>query len=822
MSKLSCLRLPWLLYLSAMISFSLLGMRLAHAAPTVIQVASRQAASTAASTAPLVLYTDIVSGPNSGGENNKGIYLSLFGKNFGATGLGTSVKVYINNSEVDNYRYLGPAKGRSDIQQLTVQIGALGNPTPGVALPVKVVVNGVASNTDKTFMVNPGRILFVNPTTGNDATAVIGDITKPFKTVQTPDLQGGAWGVAKPGDFIVLRGAAYTSVGGEQYFMRFWKADRSSGTPPTGQANTGPYTLMGYPLEDAFINAKSTTHPAGAISGLNGISFPNAGKWAVVADLRIEGGGYDGPISQEIYGDNWRIVNNELTAYTGVTSGPTPSRMAGITGNGANAVWLGNHIHDIQGSPQEAHGIYIDGDGSYEIAYNLIHDIKSGNGFLTYANGVNGSEAINNVNFHHNVLHDVTKHLINLADGTTNNIRIWDNLGYNAQYAALRFNTLDLVGARIWNNTFYNSNLATVGFDLYGALTNDWSLPVNALDMKNNIFVPAAGSYYASGSVGFDVNMTGITNNLWFGGVENSPYYGYPFDKHPITGDPKFKTPGSDFHLQVGSAAIDAGSNLVTSLVTNDLDTIVARPQGAQYDIGAYEYAAAPVATPTPTQTPTPTIINTPIPTKTPTPTPTTTPPVDCTLSINQGALFTKQTQVTLALNAANSTQMVLSNDGGFLNAVWQPYQPALAWTLRNVGNRIATLTVYARFRGANNVARCGGLNVSDDIVYDPLAPVVTAAIIANPQQAEQTLTQTVTLALAAEDQADGSGVSEMQLSTQSDFADAPWQPFQAEVQITANPDAVLYVRVRDGAGNESATVQATQANILYLPLIVH
>src|SRR6266480_5399849 len=69
-------------------------------------------------TTPLVLYTDILSGPNSGGENNKGAYLSIFGKNFGATGLGTTTKVYINNVEVDNYRYLGTSHGRTDIQQI--------------------------------------------------------------------------------------------------------------------------------------------------------------------------------------------------------------------------------------------------------------------------------------------------------------------------------------------------------------------------------------------------------------------------------------------------------------------------------------------------------------------------------------------------------------------------------------------------------------------------------------------------------------------------------------------------------------------------------
>lgn len=100
---------------------------------------------------PQIYYTDIVSGPTTGGENNKGIYLSIFGKDFGSSGLGSTVKVYIGGIEVDNYRFLGTSKGRSDIQQITVQIGALGSPTPGVALPIKVIVGSSASNTDLTF-----------------------------------------------------------------------------------------------------------------------------------------------------------------------------------------------------------------------------------------------------------------------------------------------------------------------------------------------------------------------------------------------------------------------------------------------------------------------------------------------------------------------------------------------------------------------------------------------------------------------------------------------------------------------------------------------
>src|SRR4051794_26951427 len=96
------------------------------------------ASAVATPVAPLVLYTDIASGPNTGGENNRGAYLSIFGKNFGSNGLGSRVHVTIGGVEVADYRYLGASKGRADIQQLTVQVGALGTPTPGVPLAIQV------------------------------------------------------------------------------------------------------------------------------------------------------------------------------------------------------------------------------------------------------------------------------------------------------------------------------------------------------------------------------------------------------------------------------------------------------------------------------------------------------------------------------------------------------------------------------------------------------------------------------------------------------------------------------------------------------------
>jgi hypothetical protein len=533
--------------------------------------------------APYVLYTDVISGPTSGGEGGNGAYLSIFGQNFGSSGLGTTTKVFIGGVEVASYRTLGAAKV-SNLQQITVQVGALGGAAQGVALPIKVVVGGINSNTNVTFMPNPGRLLYVDNVAGNDATAVPGNITKPYRHVQTPSL-GGAWGAAVPGDAIVMRGhgnaTPWTDLGYENYFIRY--RDKS-GSAPTGVVGTGAIVLMGYPGEDAYIHGTlAGSMSGGCVSAINGQTYPGKGQWAVISNLRIDCEGYDGPISQEIYGHNWRVINNELSASTAPRTGPNVPRMGGITGNGNNSVWYGNHIHDIQGSSQECHGIYIDGDGSYDIAYNQIHDIRDGNGFQTYVNGTNGSNFVSNISLHHNLIHDVSKHAINLADGTKNNVKVWNNIAYNIQFAAIRFNTTDISGAKFYNNTFYNTNQASS--PNYGALTNDWNLPAGSIDVENNIFYVATGTLYNGGSNGVPVNAGTFARNLWFNGTGSTG-----IDSTAVTGNPLFVAAGSDFHLQAGSPAIGVGSVAapVISLVTNDYD-LKAR-SAASMDIGALEF----------------------------------------------------------------------------------------------------------------------------------------------------------------------------------------------------------------------------------------
>lgn len=196
-------------------------------------------------------------------------------------------------------------------------------------------------------------------------------------------------------------------------------------------------------------------------------------------------------------------------------------------------------------------------------------------------------------------------------------------------------------------------------------------------------------------------------------------------------------------------------------------------------------------ATATPTSTSTATATGTATATATATQTPTPTGP-DYGLSVNTGAIFTNQVTVTLSLPARTSTtQMQLSNDGGFFGAQWEPYSATKTWQITQFGNSIIPRTVYVKYRDA-------ALNVfgpyQDDIILDVTAPTGSANLSAQ------------TLALSASD--DVSGIGGMKIAPSSDMiAAATWQPFSVSV---AWPSSAAFVRFRDNAGNESVTIKAT------------
>jgi hypothetical protein len=295
------------------------------------------------------------------------------------------------------------------------------------------------------------------------------------------------------------------------------------------------------------------------------------------------GGTNDGPINLNVLSNNWRIVNNNLSGPDGASD-----KAGGVTGDGNNIEVLGNHIHDIVASNNEYHGVYFDSASNYEVAHNLIENISGGNGIQLYNSG-NVTPTINSVNIHHNMIHDVNKHGINIADTSGTGITIWSNVVYDTDVGCLRFNSTSLQGAKIWNNTFYNCN--TDGGN--AAWMNDTynRKAAISMDFKNNAVWPSTASgKYAGGAAGF--NHTGVTTtgnrNIFFNGTDNRDVN---FDANALFTNPLFVNTGStppDLHLQGGSPAINSGDTSVSSLVNSNYD-YAPLPNGlGAYDRGAY------------------------------------------------------------------------------------------------------------------------------------------------------------------------------------------------------------------------------------------
>ena len=574
---------------------------------------------------PVVLYTDILSGPNSGGENNNGIYLSIFGKNFGSSGLGTSTKVFINNVEVTRYISLGASRGRTDIQQITVQIGSLGSPTPGQALPIRVDVSSASSNTDKTFTVNPGNIYFVS-LTGNDTTGVPGSIGNPYRTVQRDNTlnnngvvgcpassgnqtiaQAGVWGLVQPGDFIVMRGGTWNDISKNNAFLT---TQNKAGKVATGAIGTGPITIMGFPGETAFINQPNTAGDGEFGAGIFGADTARqtaygCGSRITIVNLKVESGRNDGPINTQngasnLNGQFWRVVNNEMSGIS--CNNNTYCKGGGVSGAGVGNYWVGNYVHDMGdkiaapcpgnigcGTDFENHGFYMEGVGDYEVAYNRIENITGGNGIQTNGTAptTGGDYQVTNANIHHNFIRNVGKHGINIGNVSSTGIVVHNNVVMNTDVGGIRFSSDSLVGAKVFNNTFYNTDRLGIG-NPRAALMNDGTITSSSIEIRNNIFVPGGASrLYESGSIAFFGASANISHNLWFNG--GGSFSG----TSNATGNPLFisTTPGAEnLRLQsTSSPAYCTGTNAVSSIVTNDFD-LVGRPKGVCYSMGAYEF----------------------------------------------------------------------------------------------------------------------------------------------------------------------------------------------------------------------------------------
>lgn len=537
------------------------------------------AAISLAQAAPRVFFTDLDSGPNTGGENNRGTILTIYGKNFGAT-QGASTVTIGGNPVAAYLQWNGTVgDGRMGLQKIAV---AIGSGVTGTSLPIVVTVNGQASNNDVPFTVRSGNIYCVS-ITGNDAnngkfTTATGG-TGCFRTLQKARDSMAAGDIS-----YVLNGFSATTE--EAYHATFYLSDGGGASGrnvayvgyPGATATIGdPSYVSGYIEYDMAISISAWTQST------NYITLANLTLRARRSAIGMQGVGH-------------RIVGNDISCPNSVNN--QDGCVATFANNGAPVYFYGNYIHDISNGSTTVinsvtklyHAMYMDaGSNHYYVAWNEWANSKGDRGLQIY----NSTAAVYDIHIHDNLFHDIRGNCMTLAetDPSRGPVEVYNNVldgcGQGPDFTDGGGTPMDCIykpgssyssgsgNIEVYNNTLHSCGSNNDGKASPGAAF-DCGSGGPSVRYRNNVVYTTTGSYADLGCGVCDTNL--------FYGVGSAP--GACTNNKNV--DPLFvNRSGHDFHLQTGSAAIGSGLNLGLLV---DFDG-TARPVTGAPSLGAFEPA---------------------------------------------------------------------------------------------------------------------------------------------------------------------------------------------------------------------------------------
>jgi hypothetical protein len=511
-------------------------------------------------TGPRLFFSDLESGPKTGGQNDKGAFVTVWGTGFGATSTST---VTVGGGAVDSYPIWTPTR-------IAFQLGSA-----AATGDIVVHVTGQPDSGGLPFTVRAGNIYFV--TSGGDDMAA-GSFTSPWKTIAHAKDSLAAGDIAYLG---TSAGDALSQTGTYRYNASL-SIDYADGT--NAGTSTMPKALIAYPGASVTIGQTS-----GVQRGLLVPAITGTFNYWVVAGLTLRGAVE--ALDFEGTADGWRVVGNDLSCPNG--TGLSGCIVGGDGTTPSHLKLYGNVVHDaasaVTSITKYYHGIYL-ASNDLEIAWNEVRDGKTCRAIQFHDSA---GPNLHGISVHHNLIHGTVCDGINFAtvDPSQGTVEAHDNVIYDvgqgpdpgdgsSDYAGIYVANITNMGSagsgnvHVYNNTLYNCG--SRGTSAAGAIARAAG-PVG-IQMDDNLVVALSGESSFSGDLSA---ITGAANVL-FAGAAAAP----AGLTGTVTSDPMLAAPSThDFHLLAGSPAIDRG--IATSAAT-DYDG-VPRPQGFAFDIGAYE-----------------------------------------------------------------------------------------------------------------------------------------------------------------------------------------------------------------------------------------
>jgi hypothetical protein len=512
---------------------------------------------------PTIFFTDLTSGPASGGENGGGAYVTVYGNFFGAS----QGSVVIGGVTASNYKVWGPPW--LWYQKLTFQVP---NNVPQGATTIQVNTANGKSNSIP-FTVRPGNIYCVSPagadsSSGRFPSSCWKSIPQAKSSMAAGDITYLENGVSQPST--------------DDY--------NASLAISTGGSAASPIALVAYPGATASIGSDSMPY------GVRTPQVSGSKDFWIIAGLTLRGQ----DALDLAYNTGWRVIGNDLSCPQG--SGQSACLH---TDTNTNLSVYGNYVHNV-GDQAGAidkyfHAVYFTTNTNHvwvgwnEVAPNPQKSTVSGGCRAIQFYSTGGSDQFD-LHVFSNLVHDAICDGINFAtvDASKGPVEAYNNVVYHvgtgpdpgngsSNYSCVLAGSSGSPSAavQLYNNTFYDCGPRKTSDA--GAIAPD--TPIQARD---NIVYALAGESY----INPNAPISGLTgsNNLWYG-ASSAP----GSTSGNVTANPLFVNPSAfDFGLQLNSPALRAGIN--TGLTT---DFLGATRLAGVYDIGARTNGSG-VATPPP------------------------------------------------------------------------------------------------------------------------------------------------------------------------------------------------------------------------------